>query len=172
MPRDLTVSDSVTVAADAHTIWSALADPTQMPRWSPENTGADVTSPSTVGSPLAVGDTFVGSNRRGRARWHTRCVVVAADPGRRFAFDVQAIGVRRPLLRATIARWDYTLEPAADGSTVVTETWRDGRRRWPDALAAVFDKAVTGGRLFADFQRTNIRRTLDRLKADFEGTAA
>lgn len=165
MPRDMTVSDSVTVAADPLSIWNAVADPSQMPRWSPENTGAVVPSP---GSPLSVGDSFVGANKRGRARWRTRCVVTASEPGERFAFDVRQIGPRKPRLTAAIASWEYTFAPV-DGGTEVTETWTDARRRWPDALAAVFDKTVTGGRLFSDFQRRNIARTLARLKADFEG---
>ena len=164
MGRDLSVSDTLTIDADPTTIWTALADPTQMPRWSSENTGAD----SAGGRPLTVGDSFVGSNTRGRARWHTRCVVTAATPGEVFTFEVRAIGVRRPWLAGSIARWSYTLTPIAGGGTRVTETWTDGRRGWPDALAGVFDKIVTGGDRFADFQRRNIARTLAAMKADFE----
>lgn len=160
----MTVSDRVTVAAAPLDLWNAVADPSQMPRWSPENTGATVPAP---GSPLTVGDSFVGTNKRGRARWQTRCVVTASDPGERFAFDVRQIGARRPLLKARIATWDYTFTPT-DGGTLVTETWTDGRRGWPDPVAAVFDKIATGGRLFSDFQRRNIARTLAALKADFE----
>lgn len=33
----------------------------------------------------------------------------------------------------------------------------------------VNDQAATGGRLFSDFQRRNIRRTPAAMKADFEG---
>jgi hypothetical protein len=50
--------------------------------------------------------------------------------------------------------------------SVVTETWTDDRR-WPDALVRAFDTVATGT-TFAAFQRGNIRRTLDRLKADAE----
>lgn len=168
MSRDLTVSDHVTVATDAMTLWSAVADPSQMPRWSPENIRGDVASP---GRPLRATETFVGSNRRGRARWQTECVVTESEPGRVFAFDVRAIGPRRPVLRAAIASWRYTFAET-DGATVVTETWTDGRRGWPDVVALGFDKLVTGGKPFADFQRRNIARTLAALKADFEGDAA
>ena len=166
MSRDLIVSGTVTVAADALALWTAVADPSQMPRWSPENTRAEVPTPAR---PLSVGDTFVGSNKRGRARWQTRCVVTASDPGERFAFDVCAIGPRRPVLKASIATWEYTFAPQEDG-TLVTETWTDGRRRWPDVVATVFDRAATGGHLFSDFQRRNIARTLAAIKADFEAT--
>lgn len=166
MSRDLQVSDSVTITGpEPETVYALVADPTQMPRWSPENTGA-VTG--VAGRPLEVGEVFAGSNRRGRARWSTECVVTAADPGRRFAFVVRKIGARTPLLPGRIASWEYTFAPV-EGGTLVTETWTDERRGWPDPVAAVFDKLATGGRLFADFQRGNIRRTLAAMKADLEG---
>ncbi len=164
MPRTMTVSDSIVVAADPKTIYELVADPSQMPRWSPENTSGDVPAP---GTPLEAGEEFVGGNRRGRFRWHTRCRVTASDPGERFAFDVFQIGVRTPLIRFRIATWDYTFEPV-DGGTKVTETWTDGRAGWPEPVANAFDKVATGGRTFAEFQRRNIAKTLKNLKADLE----
>ena len=164
MGRDMRVSDSIIIELDADSIYDQVADPTQMARWSPENTGAS--SPVASG-PLEVGAVFNGSNRRGRARWSTECVVTAADPGRRFAFDVRKIGPRTPVLPGKIASWDYTFEPEGSG-TRVTETWSDLRAGWPDWMAALFDKAATGGRLFSEFQRRNIARTLAAMKADFE----
>ncbi len=166
MSRDLSVSDSIEIAADAAVLWAQVADPTQMARWSPENTGATTSHPGV----LTVGDTFVGANKRGRARWHTRCVVTESEPGRSFAFRVEAIGVRVPRLSAAIAAWSYAFEPTAAG-TRVTETWKDGRRGWPDLAASAFDRVVTGGSLFSDFQRRNIARTLARLKADVEAVS-
>ena len=62
----------------------------------------------------------------------------------------------------------HPFEPLGEG-TRVTETWTDLRRSWPDWAAAIFDKTATGGRLFSDFQRRNIKRTLAAMKADFEG---
>ncbi|MFC6707062.1 SRPBCC family protein [Flexivirga alba] len=164
MSRTMAVSDSIVIDVDAETIWQQVADPAQMPRWSPENIGA--TTPAE-GRPLEVGETFDGTNRRGRARWVTQCVVTASDPGRLFAFDVRMIGARKPTLRGRIATWAYAFEEV-DGGTRITETWTDGRTRWPDQAAAVFDRAVTGGKLFADFQRGNIRRTLATMKGEFE----
>lgn len=165
MGRDMQVSDSVVIDVDARTIYDQVADPTQMGRWSPENTGATT---AAVGRTLTVGEVFDGSNKRGRARWHTECVVKAADPGRRFAFDVRKIGPRKPILPGRIASWQYTFE-STEGGTLVTETWTDRRTSWPDWAAALFDKTATGGRLFSDFQRRNIARTLAAMKADFEG---
>lgn len=164
MSRETTVSDSVVIAVDPVEIWRQLADPTQMPRWSTENTGARTGS---VGRPLVQGEVFDGTNRRGRARWSTQCVVRHSVPGERFCFDVRRIGLGTPRLPGRIARWDYVLVSVA-GGTEVSETWTDGRRGWPDWLAAVFDRTVTGGRLFSDFQRRNIARTLAALKADLE----
>ena len=163
MPRPMTVSDSTVVSAAPEEIWAQVADPSQMPRWSPENVGGSVPAP---GSPLSVGDTFVGTNKRGRASWSTRCVVTSADPGREFAFKVRQIGLRSPRFSGRVATWTYTFEPVA-GGTRVTETWTDDRR-WPDAVAAAFDKVATGGQHFHQFQRRNIATTLKRLKADFE----
>lgn len=164
MGRLMTVRDSVVVDADPLTLYNLLADPSQMPRWSPENTGAEVPE---IGTPLTVGATFVGENRRGWARWHTRCRVTAADPGERFAFDVFQIGPRTPILKARIASWEYRLEPV-EGGTKITETWTDGRRWMPDAIAHRIDKVATGGKTFAEFQRRNIAKTLANIKADLE----
>lgn len=164
MSRALTVCDTVVVGVEPDVVYAALSDVRQMGRWSPENTGAELAEP---GAPIGVGTVFVGTNRRGRARWSTRCVVTAADPGRRFAFDVRAWGPGRRLLPVRVASWEYTFEPAV-GGTLVTETWLDGRTGWPDWTASVFDRVATGRDSFATFQRGNIRRTLDRLKRELE----
>lgn len=165
MSRTMTVSDSVVVRADPVTLWTAIADPTQMPRWSPENTGARVRNEPR---PLMVGETFVGSNSRGWMSWQTHCRVTASDPGERFEFRVGQIGVVRPLIPAKIATWRYTFEATPEG-TLVTETWFDGRASWPDPVARVFDRTVTAGYTFADFQRRNIATTLAALQSDFSG---
>lgn len=162
--RTMTVSDQIVIATDPVTVYREVADPAQMGRWSPENTGAEI---ATAGRPAPIGTTFVGTNRRGRARWVTECVVTHSDPGVRFAFDVRRIGVRRPVIRSEIATWDYLFE-AVEGGTRVTEWWTDGRAGWPDPVAAAFDKVATGGMLFADFQRRNIARTLAALRSALE----
>lgn len=162
MARTLTVSDSVLIACSPQVAWEAVSDVTQMGRWSPENTGARLPSPG----PPEVGTSFIGTNRRGRATWSTECTVTAADPGERFAFRVDRIGLRTPRLRGRNASWEYRFEEV-EGSTRVTETWTDDRR-WPDAVAGAFDRLVTGGQTFAAFQERNIRRTLDRLKRELE----
>jgi uncharacterized protein YndB with AHSA1/START domain len=162
--RTMMVQDSILVDADPMTIYRLVADPSQMPRWSPENTAGDVPEP---GVPAMVGTTFVGSNKRGPARWQTRCRVTVSDPGERFEFDVFQFGLRAPIVPVRIATWSYAFEKV-EGGTRITETWTDGRRGWPDVLTNAFDKVATGGRTFADFQRRNIAKTLANLKADLE----
>lgn len=164
MPRTLRVSDSVVIAVSPATAYERVSDPTLMGRWSPENRGATLHHRSDT---TFVGMVFDGHNKRGVFRWTTRCEVTEAEPGARFAFKVRAIGVRRPRLRAPIATWEYHFEPA-DGGTRVTETWIDDRRSWPTFLANLFDRIVTRGHTFADFQRRNIRTTLRNLKSALE----
>lgn len=164
MSRPLHVSDSIEIAADPMTIYREVADPSRMGRWSPENQGT--AGPSR--GPLTVGDEFVGRNRRGLGRWSTTCTVIAAEPGEKFAFRVHRIGLRTPVLRGAIATWTFSVEPVGEGRARVTETWQDDRTGWSDAWAARFDKLVTRGRTFDEFQAGNIRRTLARLKADLE----
>lgn len=163
MGRPMTVSQSIVIEVPPDVVFAAVSDPTQTGRWSPENLGA------RVDGDLGVGSTFVGRNRRGWARWSTRCRVTAYEPGHRFAFVVEAIGVRRPLLKAPIASWSYDLTPA-DGGTRVVETWADGRTFMTDRAAAIFDKLATRS-TFAEFNTRNIRRTLDRLKQTLESQA-
>ena len=150
MARDMQVSDSVVIAVDAQTIYDRVADPVQMSRWSPENTGAPLTA---GGRTLEVGEVFNGTNKRGRARWTTECVVTVADPGRRFAFDVRKIGPRKPFIPGGIATWTYTFEPT-EGGTLVTESWADLRNGWPDWVAAIFDKS---------FATAEVQVVMDRL---------
>ncbi len=162
MTRPRTVSDSVVVDASPTELYDLLSDPVKMARWSPENTGATL-----VGTgPLGVGTTFLGTNRRGAVRWTTESVVTAADPGERFAFRAFRWGAGTRLITVALATWEYRFAPVT-GGTLVTETWTDDRP-WPDAVAAVADRVLTRGSTFADFQRRNIRRTLDRLKTDVE----
>ena len=164
MTRTMTVSATVVITTDPMTAYAHVSDPTRMGQSSPENLGATV---ADARDGAYVGMVFDGHNKRGAVRWTTRCVVTAADPGERFAFRVEAIGLRTPRVRGPIATWEYRFKPDGAG-TLVSETWTDDRRRWPDGLARAFDTVVTRGQTFADFQKGNIRRTLDTLKAVLE----
>ncbi|MGY0490273.1 SRPBCC family protein [Streptomyces sp. WG-D5] len=164
MARVFTVSDSITIAVSPDAAYEAVSRPADMGRWSPENLGTTSESPA---GPMSVGATFVGRNKRGAFRWATRCTVTAAEPGRRFAFRVHAIGLKRPFLPGPIATWEYRFEEA-DGGTRVTETWTDDRRAWPTFAANAFDRVATSGKTFAVFQKRNIEVTLRNLKRELE----
>lgn len=170
MARTFTVSDSIVVDVDPQTAYAHVSDPTRMGESSPENRGATIQGATGEhGGEAYVGMEFDGRNKRGPARWVTRCVVTAADPGQRFAFRVYKIGVTKPVVNAPIATWEYRFEPAGDG-TRVTETWTDDRRAWPDFAARAFDAVATSGKTFAEFQRGNINRTLRGLKTVLENS--
>ncbi|MFF5494996.1 SRPBCC family protein [Streptomyces aquilus] len=164
MARVFSVSDSITVGVSPDRVYDAVSRPSDMGRWSPENLG---TPEPSSNEPAVLGTSFIGLNRRGRLRWTTRCTVTAADPGRRFAFRVHAIGLGHPRLRGAIATWEYRFEPVGAG-TRVTEIWTDDRRAWPTPVANAFDRIATAGSTFAQFQARNIAITLHNLKEELE----
>ncbi|MEB3965006.1 SRPBCC family protein [Streptomyces kunmingensis] len=164
MARVFTVSSSITIDVSAADAYAAVSRPEDMGRWSPENRGTADGPPT---GQAVVGTSFVGRNKRGAFRWVTRCTVTAAEPGRRFAFRVHAIGRKRPVLRAPIATWEYRFEQVGS-ATRVTETWTDDRRSWPAFVANAFDRVATSGKTFAVFQQRNIEVTLRNLKRELE----
>lgn len=145
-------TDSVTLRIDAapERIYGIVSDITQMGRLSPECTGG-----RWLGGAAGpgVGVRFRGHNKRGIVRWSTTSTVVAADPGRTFAFETRESGMR----------WSYDL--AADGTgTVVTES----RARYkPRAKIAGFFAAIALGGIehHDDEIFEGMRATLDRVKA-------
>jgi uncharacterized protein YndB with AHSA1/START domain len=165
--RILQVFDSIDIAADPAHLYAMVSDPTRMGEWSPENLGATVVNPAPDGAAF-VGMVFDGRNKRGRTRWVTRCTVTAAEPGAHFAFRVHAIGPKTPRLKVANASWEYRFAATDDGRTRVTETWSDDRIKWPDPVAAVFDRIVTRGMTFSEFQRKNIAKTLQALRVAAE----
>jgi hypothetical protein len=165
MARELTVSDSIVIEVDPEFAYSAVSDVRQMGRWSPENRGGVIKGEEFTGA--HVGMRFVGDNKRGAVRWQTECVTTVAEPGRQFTFDVVRYGYKRVMAPIRIATWSYDFEPA-NGGTKVTETWTDGRTRWPDFTTRIFDPIATRKPSFAEFQKGNIRRTLANLKRELE----
>jgi hypothetical protein len=166
MARELQVSDSIVIAVEPEVAYDAVSDIRQMGRWSPENLGGTLKGDEAFDHAY-VGMQFVGDNKRGAMRWQTECVVTGADRGRRFSFDVKRYGYGRVMVPVRIATWTYDFEPA-DGGTRVTETWADGRTRWPDFTTRVFDPIATRKPSFADFQKGNVKRTLANLKKALE----
>jgi hypothetical protein len=147
---------SLEIAAEPQRVYDLVTDITQMGRWSPECVGG-VWLDGATGP--AVGARFRGRNKRGVARWSTTNTVVAADPGREFAFETKQSGMR----------WRYRFEPAHDGAaTVVTESrepWRDKK----PMIARVFTALALGGNDDHDDElRDGMLETLQRVKAAAE----
>ena len=144
------VEVSRVVATTPERVYELVSDLPRMGEWSPENTGGTWVKGATG---PAVGARFKGRNRKGPMRWSTMVTVVAADPGREFAFDVTANGMK-------VARWGYRMQQV-EGGTEVTEFWDDHRN-------AVMAK-LTGWLLRvpdrAEHNRAGMATTLDRLAA-------
>ena len=104
----LTHSDSVIVARSPDDLYAMVSDVTRMGEWSPICKACWWDE----GEGPRVGAWFTGRNELPERTWETRSEVVAADPGREFAFVVLG----------TIARWGYTFVPV-DGGTELTESW-------------------------------------------------
>jgi len=138
------------VRAEPSVVYDLVSDVTRMGSWSPETTSCRWLGAATG---PAVGARFRGTNRHGPLlRWTTTCTVTDAEPGRRFAFDVDFAGV-------PVARWAYDLEPTATGCTV-TESWDDCRMR-PLRIASM---PLMGIADRAAHNRRTMRATLTALR--------
>ena len=155
MPDEIT--EQITVSAPPAEVYQAVSDVRRMTRWSPECFATLVWS-RRGGAPAR----FVGFNRRRWWVWFTTCRVVAAEPGREFAFRVTTFGM-------PVARWSYEFAPA-DGGTEVTERWLDQRGRGAHILGRMFTGRVATVRPQAN--REGMRVTLARLKHELEAPAA
>jgi len=141
----------VTMHIDAppERVYALISDVTRMGEWSPEC--VKCTWQGDANSPT-IGARFRGSNRQGWIRWSTTAEIVAADPGRLFAFTTRS-GKREA------TRWRYVLSSAGDG-TDVTESYE-----------SVYEPPFVklGERLFMrdrDRQLADgMRATLERIKA-------
>jgi uncharacterized protein YndB with AHSA1/START domain len=147
----MTANLSVTrdIAASPAKVWAMISDLPRMGEWSPENTGGKWVRGATG---PAVGARFVGSNRNGKKAWTTTCTVSECEPARSFAFDVDIGPIK-------VARWEYKIEPLADGGCRVTETWSD-RRGW---LAKKLGGPASGVTDRVNHNRAGMEETLRRL---------
>ncbi len=148
---------SLRIAARPQRCYELVSDVTQMGQLSPECTGGRWVG--SVGGP-AVGARFLGFNRRGLVRWFTVNRVVAADPGREFAFET----------RGSATRWRYRFEPDGDGTLVTESRAPTGPR---PLGARVFAALLLGGLDAHDEElRDGMRATLQRLQGLAEGHEA
>ena len=138
---------NIEIAAGPDEVYAVLADLSRISELSPECYKAEWEGDSTG---PAMGATFRGYNRNGDQEWDAGCVVVAAEPGKEWAFEVPANDGRS-------TTWRYTIEPTESGCRV-TES---------------FDSPILDGEFFQKINRhdlllKNIARTLDNLKAVVE----
>ncbi|WP_199580339.1 SRPBCC family protein [Blastococcus sp. TBT05-19] len=107
-------SVELVVPAGPDAVYAVVADVTRIGERSPECHTATWLPGAPAGT---VGAVFRGSNRAGRAaRWSRRCEVVAAEPGRVFAF--RTLPERLDLTRRDSTTWRYDLEPVPGGTRV------------------------------------------------------
>ena len=101
-------SESILVACSPEALYDLVSDVTRTGEWSPicEACWWD------EGDGPRVGAHFTVRNVTPARTCETRSEVVAAEPGREFAW----------MVGDSIVRWSYLLEPA-EGGTRLTETW-------------------------------------------------
>ncbi|HVW32465.1 MAG TPA: SRPBCC family protein, partial [Acidimicrobiia bacterium] len=101
-------SASIVVARSPEELYDMVSDITRMGDWSPV---CKACWWDEGGGPR-VGATFTGRNELPERTWETTSEVVAAEPGKEFAWVVTVTGTR----------WGYTFAPV-DGGTEITESW-------------------------------------------------
>src|SRR4051794_15345961 len=147
--------DSVTVHMDAppEKVWALVSDVTNTERFSPETFEAEWLDGATGPEVGAKFRGHVKRNGRGPTYW-TTCRVVASEPGREVAFQVEP---------RALNTWRYVLEPA-DGGTDVTESFQLAETMPTKLYWAV------AGRWRGQTNRDGMRTTLDRIKAVVEAS--
>jgi uncharacterized protein YndB with AHSA1/START domain len=151
---ELGAAVTVEMSATPERVWAVVSDVTRIGELSPETFEAEWLGGATG---PALGATFrghVNRNRSGLKYW-TTCRVVACEPGRSFAFDVQGPG------GMVLNTWTYEIVPSAAGSSV-TESFS-----LADSAGTRFYWKLTGTRR----AQTNVRgmtQTLHRVKAIVE----
>jgi len=144
-------SDSIEINASPELVFATLSNLPEMGRLSPENTGGEWLGAATG---PALGARFKGTNARGTDTWSTTARITTFEPSSRFAFDV-TFG---PF---NVSKWDYTVQPTPTGCRVI-ESWTERRNAWVrrSDTKSGFDRA--------EFTKTSIRTTLERLKETCE----
>ena len=147
------ISDSVVISRSPEDLYDMVSDVTRMGEWSPVCRACWWDD----GESARVGAWFTGRNELPERTWETRSEVVAADPGREFAFVVGG----------SFVRWGYTFA-AVDGGTEVTESWEflpGGAAMFEQRFGADADAQLANR---AELARTGIPATLAALKATAE----
>jgi uncharacterized protein YndB with AHSA1/START domain len=148
----------VHISAPPEKVYDLVSDVTRMGEWSPETFKCEWIDGATG---PAVGARFKGSNKRRLIRWSTKPEVVAADPGREFAFVTKGMGPS--------TRWSYRFDSAADGGTDVTESF-DLLDDLP-VYVRLGDRYLMGIKDRQADLEDGMRQTLERIKKVAEGSA-
>jgi hypothetical protein len=133
------VSESAIVRADAQKLFDLVADPAMHPKI--DGSGSVKASHSDAPARLALGTTF-GMDMKIGAPYKITNTVVEFEEGRLLAWRHFNGHI-----------WRYIFEPAADGSTKVTEQW-DARPVWNRFVLRL---------AFGKRNREGIKKTLQRL---------
>jgi hypothetical protein len=156
-PSQPMATGQVTIKATPAEVYNLISDPPVLASFTEEFFRARWRGGVTTAS---VGAQFSGTNRNGWRRWTTICRVTDADPGRRFAFEV------RTPFNVPISRWQYDIEPTADGCTVTESNWL----RVPPWFVPIAIW-ITGQPDRRATNNSNIATTLGRIKDHLERTA-
>ncbi|MET0704919.1 MAG: SRPBCC family protein [Mycobacterium sp.] len=149
------ISESIAIARPPDELYALVSDVTRTGEWSPI-CKACWWDEGAVGQ---VGSWFTGRNETAERTWQTRSQVVAAEPGREFAWEVNNGWVR----------WGYTLEPDGDG-TRLTESWvfhPKGLAGFGERYGEAADEEIQARR---DAAATGIPITLAAIKRAAEGS--
>lgn len=150
---------SIDVRASPTAVYDTVSDVRRMGEWSPECRSCSWIDGATGPT---VGARFKGKNKRGIARWSTKPRVVAADPGREFAFVTGHLG-------RDMTKWSYRFERGSD-CTSVTESFEMLRNMpW---YFRVSDRLLMGVSDREVDLAMNMGETLRRLKAAIEKAEA
>lgn len=134
-------------------LYEMVSDLPRMGEWSPECVRCEWAEGTT--GPRA-GAKFIGHNRTGPRKlikWSRRGTVLAADPGREFAFATEEGGVEGTV-------WRYRFEPV-EGGTKVTESYEVLKI---PVWARIMDVPTNRHRELVE----GMQRTLEQLKAKAE----
>ena len=144
----------IDIDAPPERVYALLADVTRMGEWSPECVRC-----RWIGAHRRpeVGARFRGTSRNGWRRWSTVSTVVAATPGRTFAFAVT-------YFRLPVATWRYEFRAKGRAGTHLAESVEDRRGRLIRALSPL----ITGSHDRSRRNTETMRATLSRLKTAAE----
>ena len=143
-------ADEIHIDASPQRVYEVVSDVTRTGEWSVFTVRCEW----DPGEGPAVGAHFTGHNSRPGRDWDTRSEVVAAEPGREFAWEVNG----------GLVRWGYEMAPAGEG-TALTHRWEFR----PEGREVVREKfGPDGVTLRTEDARASIPRTLATLKTIIE----